>query len=253
MGFAAAARRAALPTALLLAGLVFLVVTAWGRWYLGDRGARATRFVHPYAVFALPALALGIDYFVRRWRWTAVPLAALLLVPLVPNARSFYTWPNYMRTQERVLQDVVRMPFARDVPPDVRPIPDAFGTDLTTIGWLLEAEENGKLKPSSDRLTELEVNEYRIRLGLAQQSGRKALSECEESAKGVRLQPAEGDVIGFRGSIRVFTVDGIPVTSNPVDFVDHNGNTLRVELPDLDLAIFPVPGRAPMSLCEVDQ
>ena len=252
-GFTAAARRAALPTALLVSGIAFILVTGWGRWFLGADASRAARYVHPYAVFVLPALALGIDYFVRRWRWAAVPLAAVLLVPLWPNASTFYTWPNYMRTQERVLQDVIRMPFAREVPPDVRPIPDPFGTDLVTIGWLLDAEEKGKLNQPSGPLTELEINEYRIRLGVEQRHDAAASSPCQQFAEPVELQPSEGTEIGFRGSLRVVTTEGDGATSNPVDFVARNGRTLRIELPELHLLVGPAPGARRTILCMEDQ
>ena len=61
-------RRASIPIALLLGGLVFATFTSIDRWFQGAHAARSSRYMHIGVALALPALAVAIDALVRRWR-----------------------------------------------------------------------------------------------------------------------------------------------------------------------------------------
>jgi hypothetical protein len=244
--------RAAIPAAMLLGVVVFLVMSATGRWFLGTDAARSSRYLHIGAALLLPALAVAIDALARRWRVLAVPLVALLLIAVPWNARDFERSPfdrNYMEARERVIENVVRLPEAARVPSDVRPIPDAFvGPDLD-LGFLLDAAAEGKIDTPSEPISEELANELRVRIGVAQRTG-SAPEHCRRIDGSLHLSPEIGTSFGIRSPLTITTREDEGSASHGVGFMPGNGQVLTIELPDLDLQFAPAPGARSFTLCE---
>ena len=244
----------AIPTALFGASFVFMASTGWTRWTLGTDMARSSRYLHAYAVLILPAMAVGAEALARRWRLVTPAMAVLLLVALPGTIGAFEPLAfgeRYMDERRRILTTAVRMPFARDVPPDVRPVPDPYDGNLT-IGFLLEAADAGKLKPYPWDISPEVENEMRIRLGLAQRTNEEMLVFCSPQYDPLFLELSKGDVVGFGGNVTVQTVDGDGRASSPlVNFNSRNGRLLVAELDDLHVELRPARSDPSFSLCPV--
>jgi hypothetical protein len=252
MSVAEARTRAAIPASMLLGVVVFSVMSAMGRWSLGPEFARSSRYVHIGTALLLPALAVAIDAIARRWRVLAVPLVALLLIAVPWNAGDFQQGVfdrAYMEGRRRVIENVVRMPEASQVPSDVRPIPDVFAGPDLDIGFLLDADAAGKIDTSSGAMSDEVVNEMRVRLGVAQRAG-PAPEECRQIAGTLDLSPAKGTVFGIGSPLTITTHRGARATSDPVPFMPVNGRALTIELDDLDLRLGPRPGAESFTFCE---
>ncbi|MFZ6004092.1 MAG: hypothetical protein ACOYXM_09185 [Actinomycetota bacterium] len=248
-------RRLAVPSGLLVATLFFMATTGLGRWWLGQEGARADRYVYLQSALVLPMLAVAAECLARRWRRLTPLVFALILVPVPLNLGGFddaIFGKEYMANRRYVLTTAPRMPFARDVPRDVQPIPDIFSSDAVTIGFLLTAASNGDLNPSEVPLTPRVVNEFKVRLGVAQRHGRRTYpTGCEQSDRVTRLEPEVGDRLYIGGPVAIATTDGEGPTSPAVTFTTMGGGTeLTIELPDLHLQIGPRPGATQYTLCK---
>jgi hypothetical protein len=158
---------------------------------------------------------------------------------------------RYYDEQQRILTTAARVPFARDVPEDVRPIPDVFNSKTLTIGFLLDAKRSGRLDIPSGPVPKDQVNEMRVRLGVAQRE-RPVAPTCPARTQPLRIRPDKGTTFTFDTAVLISTADrsGRP-TSPPVRFAPTNGQVLTVELPDLALRVAPAPGGGRFRLCEV--
>ena len=96
--------RLAVPAALLVGAVVFLVVTGLARSGqsgplanaigVGPACACQSRYVYLIAAMMMPALALAVDAIVRRRRRLAVLVVALLLVGVPGNVRQLATYTD---------------------------------------------------------------------------------------------------------------------------------------------------------------
>jgi hypothetical protein len=184
------------------------------------------------------------------------PVLVLLLVVAIPvNVTGFGDTSlfngRYYDEEQRILETAPSVPFARDVSRDVRPIPDVFHSKTLTIGFLLDAKRSGRLEAPSRPIPEAQVNEMRVRLGVAQRE-RSVQPTCAARAKPLRIRPDKGTTFAFDTAVMISTVDrsGRP-TSPPVSFAPTNGQVLTVELPDLALRVAPMPGAGRFRICEV--
>jgi hypothetical protein len=246
-------RRASVPSALLVGGIVFSAITGWGRWISGPEFARSSRYVHIGTALALPAIAVAMDAFARRWRLLTIPVVLLLLVAVPANVGAF-EYPafgrEYMEQRRHVITDIARVPEARQVPRGFRPIPDVFVGPTLTIGWLLQAKAAGKLPAARTPLPSAVRNEMRIRLGM-QQSAASVATGCRTFKERIALRPAKGTVIGFSQPMTITTRDGGATTSRPVRFDPRDGQKLTVTLPGLDLWLAPTQPNGTFTTCGV--
>jgi hypothetical protein len=245
-------RVASIPVALLLGGLVFATFTSIDRWFQGAHFARSSRYMHIGTALALPALAIAIDALVRRWRVVGIGVVVVLFAAIPWNASHFGDQAGfgsaYMNSRKRIVANVVRLPEAREVPRDVRPIPDLFvGPDLT-IGFLLDAQRAGKLDVATTPLTPELTERLRIMLGVAQRTG-GALTSCRRMTAPVRLQPKKGTVYGISKPVAIASRYGNARVSTPVSFNPGDGNTLTIELDGLALRLAPPKGAPFFTLC----
>lgn len=246
-------RRASVPAALLLGGILFSAITGWGRWISGPEFARSSRYLHIGAALALPAIAVAMDAIVRRWRMLLIPVLLLLLVAVPSNIGSF-EYPAfgraYMQERRRIITDITRVPEARQVPRGFRPIPDAFVGPSLTMGWLLQAKAAGRLPSGTTPLPRAERNEMRVRLGVEQGTG-SVPTGCRTYRSRVALRPRKGAVIGISQPVSITTRQGTASTSSPVRFDPRDGSKLTAALPGLDLWLAPVGPNRTFTMCSV--
>jgi hypothetical protein len=135
----------------LFAGAVlFLGVTAYGRSDLGTDFARTSRYTHAVVAMMLPALGVAIDALARRWRATTPVLALIVVVGVVGNVNAV----RIVNTTDRAfLLALPRSRFASQVPASTQP--DPINAPKLTIGWLLNAKEQGRLPTSHSTSADL--------------------------------------------------------------------------------------------------
>jgi hypothetical protein len=247
-------RRIADPIAMLIGGIIFFASTAELRWWMGDAAARAGRYLHPGAAFTLPALAVAADSLARRWRVLTPCLLALFLVAIPANSgRSAFIHlpfgPAFHANNRRLLLAAPRMPFARLVPREVRPVPNVSYSRDVTIGFLLDANDAGKLPDPSGPVPQRVVNELKVRLGIAQDYVEPHAQTCREVRGPLDLSPSKGSVYGFLKPLTISTRTGSKPTSVAVVFNSTYGRRLTVELEGLDLRIAPASGNRSFTLC----
>ncbi len=250
---AALRRRASVPAALLLGGILFSAFTGWGRWISGPEFARSSRYLHIGAALALPAIAVAMDAVARRWRLLTIPVLLLLLVAVPSNIGSF-EYPAfgraYMQERRRIVTNIVRVPEARQVPRGFRPIPDAFVGPTLTMGWLLQAKAAGRLPSGPTPLPRSERNEMRVRLGMEQSAGSIATG-CRTYRDRVALRPRKGTIIGISQPVTIATRQGGATTSPAVRFDPRDGAKLTVALAGLDLWLAPARSNTTFTMCAV--
>ena len=120
-----------------------------------------------------------------------------------------------------------------------------------TIGFLLDAADNGKLRVPSEPLSPNMRGELRVRLGVAQQHG-DVPKQCRQFSGPTNLNPAKGTVLGILKPLRISTHAGAAPTSPPVQFDPSDGITLNIELDGLDLRLQPAEGQPSFILCTTD-
>lgn len=241
------------PLCLFAGSIAFSAITGWGRWYIGPDGARSSRYLYLLVALTLPALAVAAQAIVARQRLLLVPVCALFLVAIPHNASTFEPTTafgeTYMVQRQRIATTAVRMPFAEEVPPDVRPEPDAFDGDLT-IGFLLDAAEDGRLEPSTLPLTDRVENEFRIRLGVAQRPSDELPTGCTTQTEAVDLSPEVGDRILITTPVNLMTIDEDGLVTSPLVLRrPAEGLEHTVELPDLRLRVAPAGGATTFTVC----
>ena len=159
------------PIALLGGGLVFLVLTSTtrsGRFggvvanLTGPDLARAGRYVYMVVAMVLPALALGADALIRRWRGLAVVVVVLLLIGFPGNVRRLgrYVDAPVTAAYRRHILAAPRLPIVRQLP---RSVETGVGVvPGPAIGWLLDSVPSGRI-PEPGRLIRNEIATERER------------------------------------------------------------------------------------------
>ncbi len=233
-------RRLAAPFSLLAGGLVFSALTAEGRWYLGEQAARAGRYLYVGAAFVLPALAVAADAVAHRWKAATPVLVLLLLIAVPANIGEFDDTPfgaSYFAAERGILTSVTRVPAADQVPRSVRPIPDAYLPPGLTIGFLRDAQRQGRLPVSTHPLTAAEAAQLTVRLGVAQMAVRLLPPTCDPVAGPVDIDPPKGAVYRFTSPLLITPLRGKIPQSKPVAFAPVNGQQLTIELAGMQLRV----------------
>ena len=219
----------------------------------GSGGTRSDRYVYLGAALVLPLVAVAAEAIAQQWRRATPVLVVLFLLPVPFNLTSFDEGVHdeyWMARREYVFTTAVRMPFAHDVPRDVRPLSDRFYLDPVTIGFLLDATAQGRLTPSTIPLTPQVINEFKVRLGVVRRAQPESPVDCRTYDQPITLKPRQGEVLPLDSAVTVATFDA-DQQGPPVPFaLSRRGHTqLTVELPDLTLRIGPVPGSPTFRLC----
>ncbi|MAT93325.1 MAG: hypothetical protein CME59_12060 [Halioglobus sp.] len=187
------ARDAAMPLGLFGAGLVFLAVTGYGRWWLGEEAATQSRYLHLGAAMTLPALGVAVDALTRNWR-AAVWLAVLLIIAAIPpNVDRFgkqaLFHENYFHKRQQNFVSLAYSPYAQRVPPETRPDPLQLNVP---IGWILQRRAEGTLPPLEPRANPLDP----LLFGLAQLRADNPYDNCSVIREPLDLSLRRGDEFG---------------------------------------------------------
>ncbi len=145
--------RLAVPGALLVGGLLFLVVTGVARAGQGGLRARESRYLYMVAAMALPAVAVAADALIGRWRQLTVPVVALLLLGAPGNIRqladtgSVRQFENAKLTRSQLLA-LGRLPLADQLRDSHLPVTvqyPRYAQEGLTYGWLVKGVESGRI------------------------------------------------------------------------------------------------------------
>jgi hypothetical protein len=245
-------RRLAMPTALLIGGVVFSAITVQGRWQFGPNEARASRYVYLGAAFTLPALAVAAEELARRRRELVVVGIGLLIIAIPANAAGFDNSVfnrAYFDQQRRVILTAPRVPFADQLPPALQPLVNPFIPPRLDMGFLLQAQKEGRLPSAPRPLSASTVDEYRVRLGLAQEATAVAPTACHDEAGPLFADPKIGGTLRFTTPVAISLVDGNRAT--PVlHYLPRNGQLLVVQLADLHLRLAPSGSARSFTMCD---
>jgi hypothetical protein len=221
-------RRAAAPSALLIGAVVFFAVAALGRVATyGPQYARESRYLHVGAALCLPAIAVAVDGFLRRWRAAGVVAAALVLVGIPGNinliARYESKWPGGLGHKDLILA-LPKVPFARDVPSRLHPMSRTEEANPVTIGWLLRGVDAGRIHVPEhvDRRTAAQAA---VRLSLLQSKRATQQGRCEYLVRVVSRTLKQGEAIRFAGPGNLRVIAALPARIALI-YIPAEGQTL---------------------------
>lgn len=188
----------AAPVALLAGAIVFLVTTAIGRASFGSDYARISRYISLTGAMVLPALAVAVDAFVRRWR-VLLPLGmALFLVGIPSNLREVAVAQRpldvlYSKTKLTILT-LPRDSLAAQAPRSLRP--EQLTARYVTIGWLVDGVKQHRIPKPPFTILDV-VSSANFRLSLFQTNDPAPTTQCTTVQKPTLLTLRKGEVLGI--------------------------------------------------------
>jgi hypothetical protein len=243
------ARRFGIIAGLLVATLVFLVITAVGRAHDGVDRARAGRYLHIQAALLLPALALAADATIRRWRVAGPVVVALLLVGIPGNLSTGSAKARRTASVAIINKQVLaipRSPLAHAAPRSLVPFPQ-FPLDHMTVGWLLDALQSGRL-PKTPVIPEASTI-IGLKLSLVTTNGPPG-SPCRSLVEPVIVKLATREALGTRG-FGVTITDLAPANGVQAAAEFNAGDHRLVALRPLTLRVASTHATAPAELCGI--
>jgi hypothetical protein len=210
--------RFAMPAALLVGVVAFLVLAGYDRGAIGSSFARSSRYLHILGALLIPVLAVAIDALVRRSKTVGTIALGVLLIGVPGNVanvrhRAHRDAPRAATTRQLMLS-LPRLPLARHVPQDLRPEPNL--SSQVTVGWLRRALAEGRL-PSSRPPGPAKLLSFELRLSLMELD-EKSKYPCRALSTPTVLRLEPGDKIGLgTGTVGVSLVSG-GARSSPVSF-----------------------------------
>jgi hypothetical protein len=194
-------RRAAAPTAMLVGAAIFLAIAGVGRVApLGAQYARSSRYLLVAAALCLPAIAVGADALLRRWRAIGVVAAALVVVGIPGNVDRIVDYEPLQAgpiSQKELILALPQVPLAHQVPPRLRPMPEA--ARWVTIGWLLSGVRAGRI-PVPDHVGPSISAHANLRLSLFQSQRATEQGHCTVLVHAVTRTLKKGQTLRFNGS-----------------------------------------------------
>jgi len=188
-----------MPLSLLVAGLAFLVISGYGRWWIGGDVGGSSRYVHLAAAFSLPALAVAFDALARLWRQTAmVAVASIVLVATIPYDIGQFGETNrlfngaYFAQRRELVASLAASSYVDDVPRSTRPDP---AWSPITVGWLADARNAGDL-PAPRKATAVDDPTFRLRFGLTTLDTAAPNGNCKTFRGPVDVSLQRGDELG---------------------------------------------------------
>lgn len=256
-GLGALRARFAVPAALLVGAVVFLLATGVVRSGqpgpianavgVGPERARQSRYVYVIVALALPALALAADAVMQRWRKLAIPVVALLVAGVPGNVHQLATYTNRsVLDRQQFRTDVLeapRLPFAGHLPRRLSPAPPASFKGLT-LGWLVDSLPSGRI-PSPGHVSERDIATQSLHLLLIRVSGRQT-AHCQMLRKPGTVVLHEFERITLKSGLATITY--LPPSggaSDPEPFVPA---TFVALVDSLRLQVSPIGG-APTVVC----
>jgi hypothetical protein len=257
VGLGALRARLALPAALLVGAIVFLLVAGLVRSGqagpiatsagVGPSRARQSRYVYLSVAMVLPALALAADAVARRRRQFAIAVVLILLVGFPDNARELATYTTHSKFDREKFRAAVleapRLPRALELPADTSPgTPKQFAG--LTLGWLVESLPSGRI-PKPPRQSEVDIASLTLRLA-ARPAKKPATRDCHTFTEPGELVIAELQRVTLKSGLALvaYVAPGGTV-SEPLPFLP---DTLRLTLGSFRMRFQPLGG-APIVVC----
>jgi hypothetical protein len=261
MPFARFRVQAAASLGLLVCLPAFFAITSRERWIFGPGMTRSGRYLYLGAMFALPALALAGEAFARRWRYTTPVAMALLLAGVPGNYNRLGNtppWgPDYFAAQRDHVLAIPFLPEAEQVPEWVRPEPNGFNGFGLTVGWLLDARDDGRV-PEPDEITDYARNGALLRIGIVHSPEPMEGGACTTHAEPLDLRLVEGDRFRITTPVRVSMLQGDVAVPNGMSLHPEDGivnpvpgsSTIEVVLPEFDVQLAPNYGATEFTICQ---
>lgn len=255
-GASALRSRLAVPAALLVGAVIFLLMTGVFRSGqpgpitnaigVGPERARESRYVYIVAALALPALALAAEAVIRRWRLLAVPVVVLFLAGVPGNIRQLERYTNQSIVDRRRFRTAVleapRLPLARVLPAALPPAPPSNFEGLT-LGWLVRSLPSGRI-PKPGYVSGTYIANQTLRLAFRDDIKFPQTANCR------RLH--RPTVMEFRLLQRVTlksgeaTISYLPAAGAPSDDAPFVPTTLVAVADKVRLRITPISADAPV-------
>jgi len=220
------------PVVMFAAAAVFLGVSAaFNRRDIISAHVFASqeRYLSIAALLVIPAFAVALDAFVRRWRWL-LPVALIALLACIP--RNLQHASDSERLNElfvagarNVVMTVPKSPRLDAVPRSLEP--ERIRSWRITAGWLRDSAAHGKL-PLVKSLSPTQLNSVNFRLSFDLQPRPVPETNCTVLNQPLDYRPRRGDVIGLYNSA-VFLRPNGKVPLNPsVVFGPERGRAIVV-------------------------
>ena len=218
----------AAPMAMFAAAAIFLAMSAaWNGREIPDGRAwvAQTRYLSIAAALVLPALAVAVDAFVRRWRWL-LPVALVIFVAAIPrnvDAADQGTTREQLRyaTMHRMVVTLPRTPAAREAPRSLKP--ERLRAWRITMGWLLDAAAQHRLPASKIAPIDIVAADFRLSFDLVPRP--RPTTNCVTLTEPYAFTPQKGDVIGvYNNAVSIQRSGFIP----PVYFPAQVGTAVVV-------------------------
>ena len=257
VGFGALRGRLALPAALLVGAVVFLLVTGLVRSgqagpiaesvSTGPARARESRYVYLSVAMALPALALAADAIARRRRSFAIAVVVILLVGVPGNVRKLASYTSHSESDRAKFRAAVleapRLPLAGGLPLGTSPAAPKRFSGLT-LGWLIASLPSGRI-PAPPHLTEAEIGSQTLRLAL-RAATRPATRNCRTFTEPTEIVLGARELVTLKSGLALIEYvapDGTVSLPDP-----FQPETLRAIVNSFRLRVQPLGG-APIVVC----
>ncbi|MEJ7583563.1 MAG: hypothetical protein WKF43_05605 [Acidimicrobiales bacterium] len=252
-------RQRALPLAMAFGAAVFFSLSGLGRAEaFGFEFARRSRYAHLAVAMLLPALAVAMESFVRRWRLLALPAVAMLLVGVHGNLGAVEVAENKGVDPALVIA-LAQVPAEATVPASFRPFaesPERVGFEhrivgdapRLTMGWLREGVATGRIPELRPVAPDI-VADATILLALFVDDEPAAVGPCVPLERAVTRRLDAGEAIGFRGPVLVTirTPGGVP--SRILGIARPRPSRLVTRYGPLTVTMAPFPG-PPVQRCD---
>jgi hypothetical protein len=249
----------ALPAALLIGAVVFLLVTGLVRSgqvgpigesvNTGPARARESRYVYLSVALVLPALALAADAIARRRRVFAVAVVVILLAGVPGNVHKLSAYTNHSETDRDKFRAAVleapRLPRAGELPPDASPAAPKRFSGLT-LGWLIASLPSGRI-PAPPHLTGAEIGVQILRLAL-RPATHPATRSCRTTTEPVEILLGKRELVTLKSGLALIEYvapDGTVSLPDP-----FQPETQRAIIDSLRVRVQPLGG-APIVVCNM--
>lgn len=206
------------------------------------------RFIYVAVALLLPAVAVGADAVVRRWRPATLPVVLLLLAGVPGNIGAITVVRNRAIPPATVLA-VASSPDLPAAPPRLRPWPNIYSLGPITAGWLRAGVADGHI-PSSYQPTPDQQAEATALLALVVETPRAGLpADCPILRAEVRADVSARRPLIVSGvtSVQVLGPDG--GRSAPREVGSFEPRRITTTGRTLTVLVRPDPSAYPETLC----
>jgi hypothetical protein len=251
-------RIAALPVALAVGAVSFLVFSGYGRvGLLGPGFARSPRYQHVVVALLLPILAVALAGLARRARFLTPVVCVLLLIGVPGNIETLADYTSSgedaHRAYRRFILSIPRSDHSAETEPEVRP--DTSHSDHTniTVGWLLAGAASGRIPDPGPISSDLDAA-IRFHLSLLEKpSGDPPSTGCRTADQPITRRMRTGDAIHFEGpgALLVTPASSDVVAREEMIFASESGSRLVAVLGPIDITLQQRHPLLPVTVCPV--